>query len=347
MPGLFQEARTYPQGAVASPHYLATAAGLATLASGGNALDAALAANLVLGVVTPYLCGYGGDVLAMVWDGNLHGYIGAGRSPGGATIDGVRARADERLARPGEMPTFGPHAVTVPGAPRGWFDLLDRFGTRSFGDLAAPALRYAEDGFALTRRGSDMFTGCRVTYDHFGLPDFGVAYPRTDPGDWLRQPALARTIRTLAADGPDAYYKGAIGEAIAARLEAVGSFMTADDFAAHEGTWAEPLRERFADLEIAELPPPTQGVTALEALRIVDGLDLPLDGVARAHLMIEAMKCALVDRNAFVGDPDSMRVAPSALIADDWVRRRRATIDPARASRPAPDPGPDGGTAYL
>src|SRR5262245_12849212 len=135
MAGVFQEARSYPRAAVASPHYLATGAGLATLASGGNALDAALAPNLVLGVVTPYLCGYGGDVLAIVWDGRLNGYVGAGRSPRAATIDGVRARSDERLSPLGGMPTFGPHAVTVPGAPRGWFDLLERWGSRSFGEL--------------------------------------------------------------------------------------------------------------------------------------------------------------------------------------------------------------------
>ena len=138
--GILSEARRYPQGAVATPHYLATNAGLATLAAGGNAIDAALTANLVLGVVVPYLCGYGGDVLARVWDGSLRGYIGAGRAPRAATSEGVRERNDERFSPLGDMPTFGPHAVTVPGAARGWFDLLDGWGSRSFGELAAPAL---------------------------------------------------------------------------------------------------------------------------------------------------------------------------------------------------------------
>jgi gamma-glutamyltranspeptidase/glutathione hydrolase len=347
MAGFLREARAYPRGAVASPHYLATAAGLATLASGGNAVDAALSTNLVLGVVAPYLCGYGGDVLAIVWDGALHGYIGAGRAPVAASIDGVRARTDARHGVNDAMPTLGAHAVTVPGAPRGWFDLLDRFGSRSFGDLAAPARRLAEQGFPLTKRGSQMFGGCRAGYDHFGLPDFGRAYPQTDPGDWIRQPALARTIRVLAEDGPDAYYKGPIADAIAARLAAAGAFMTADDIAAHEGSWVDPLRAHFADLEVAELPPPTQGVTALEALRIVDGLELPATGVAREHVLIEAMKRAIVDRNAYVGDPDTMPVPANALIADDWIARRRATIDRERAAAPTPDPGADGGTAYM
>jgi gamma-glutamyltranspeptidase / glutathione hydrolase len=347
MAGFMREARTYPEGAVATPHYLATNAGLAALAAGGNALDAALAANLVLGVVVPYLCGYGGDVLAMIWDGRLHGYLGIGRSPADATIAGVRARNDDRLSPTGGMPTFGPHAVTVPGAPRGWFDLLDRFGTRSFGELAAPALRYADEGFPLTRRGAGNVNRCRAAYDYFGLPDFGAAYPHAEPGDWLRQPALARTIRALADDGPDEYYKGAIADAIVAKLQSHGSFMASDDLAAHEGNWVEPLRARFDGCDVAELPPPTQGVTALEALRIVDGFELPPDGPERAHLMIEAMKCALVDRNNYVGEPDTMPFDAREMLTDEWVGRRRATIDPARASEPVPDPGPNGGTAYL
>jgi gamma-glutamyltranspeptidase/glutathione hydrolase len=347
MAGILREARAYPEGAVATPHYLATNAGLATLAAGGNAFDAALAANLVLGVVVPYLCGYGGDVLAIVWDGALHGYIGAGRSAAAATVDGVRERHDPRHSPLGDMPTFGPHAVTVPGAPRGWFDLLDRFGSRSFGDVASAALRYADGGFPLTARGAGFFNRARAGYDHFGLTDFGEAYPRTEAGDWVRQPGLARTIRTLAESGPDEYYKGAIAEAIVAKLQSHGSFIDTDDLAGHEGAWVEPLRARFADREIVELPPPTQGVTALEALRIVDGFDLPAPGPDREHLLIETVKCALVDRNAYLGDPDTMPFPATAMLTDGWIARRRTTIDPARASIPAPDPGPDGGTVYL
>jgi gamma-glutamyltranspeptidase / glutathione hydrolase len=347
MTGWMSEARAYPDAVVATPHYLATNAGLEMLAAGGNALDAALAANLVLGVVTPYLCGYGGDVLAIVWDGSLHGYRGVGRSPAAATIAGVLERHDARLGPRHTMPTFGPHAVTVPGAPRGWFDLLDRWGSRSFGELATSALRYARDGFPLTRRGAAALTEVRDLYAHFGLDDFGVAYPEVAPGATVRQPALARTIETLAKEGPEAYYDGPIADAIAAKLHAHGSFMSTDDLAAHEGAWVTPMRAQFAGREIAELPPPTQGVTALEALRIVDGFDLPGPGAVREHLLIEAAKCALADRNAHVGDPEAMALAAEELIADDWIARRRAVIDLDRASVPVPDPGPDGGTAYL
>ena len=134
-------AARYPRGALATPHYLASAAGAAELARGGNAIDAIVAANLALGVVAPYYCGSGGDLFAIVWDGDLHGYLGSGRSPASATLDGVA----ERLGS--EPLLVGPHSVTVPGAIAGWFDLLERWGTRSFGELAADGIRYARDGF--------------------------------------------------------------------------------------------------------------------------------------------------------------------------------------------------------
>src|SRR4051812_46475680 len=144
-----QEARSYPNGVVATPHYLASAAGAAMLAEGGNAVDAALAANLVLGVVTPYMCGFGGDLLTMVWDGQVNAYRGVGRAPAGATAKFVRDQSGES-----DMPPFGAHPVTVPGAVDGWFTMLERWATRSFGELAGRALHYAQEGFPLTKRGA-------------------------------------------------------------------------------------------------------------------------------------------------------------------------------------------------
>ncbi len=337
-----RHARHFPQAAVATPHYLATAAGLTTLAGGGNAVDAAIAANLTLAVVTPYMCGPGGDLLVQVWDGNLHGYLGVGRAPEAATLEDVRERAPSAT-----FPTFGPLTVTVPGAVRGWFDLLERWGTRSFGDLAATAIRYAEGGFPLSAKGAWYFDQARRVYDHFDLPDFGRAYPETREGGRVMQPPLGRTLRTLAADGPDAYYKGPIGAAIAARLQECGSCMTEADIARHEGDWVVPLVARFAGLDVSELPPPTQGVAALEAMCIVDGLDLPPDGPERAHLMIEAMKLALADRNCHVADPDAMTIAPTELLTDVYIAEQRARIDPAAASSFPLDPQPDGGTVYF
>ena len=312
------------------------------LAHGGNAVDAALAANLVLGVVTPYMCGFGGDLLAMVWDGQVNAYRGVGRAPQGATVDAVR-----RASGSDEMPIFGPHPVTVPGAVDGWFTLLERWGTRSFADVAATALHYAEEGYPVTARGAWFFARSAEMFASFGLDDIRDAYGHVRAGSWLQQPALAHTIRTLAKDGPDAYYRGSIGAAISERLQRAGGLMSPDDIAAHSGAWVEPLRASVRDAEILEMPPPTQGMTALEALRIVDGFELGEDGPERQHVLIEAVKLALADRNAYLGDPDSMTTPPEAILADDWIAARRAVIDPNRAQSAVPRRAADGGTIYM
>ena len=335
-----RESRRFPRCAVASPHYLASAAGLAAFARGGNAMDAVLAANFALGVVAPYFCGYGGDVFAIVWDGDAHGYLGSGRSPAATSIEHVQGATGEAA-----MPWIGPHTVTVPGAIAGWFELLDRWGTRSFGDLASDALRLARDGFAVTAKASELFEGSCALYAEY--PDWQLVYGNARTDVVLRQPALARTIETLANDGPDAYYRGPIADGIADAVQRAGGTLTARDLAAHEGTWAAPLRASYRDVEVCELPPPTQGVTALEVLRVLDGLTLPPDGVERQHLLVEACKAGLADREQYVTDPDFMTVAPEALLDDDRIASRRDAIDPDRASLPVAQRAQRGGTAYL
>jgi gamma-glutamyltranspeptidase / glutathione hydrolase len=333
-------ANRFPRAGIATPHYLASTAGLAAFARGGNALDAAIAANLTLGVVAPYLCGYGGDVFAIVWDGRMHGYLGSGRSPKAATIDAVRDRAESDA-----MPLFGPHSVTVPGAVAGWFDLLERWGTMSFGDLATEALAYARDGFELSPTGDMFVNGSLAMYD--GFPAIQTAHRDAEAGKTLRQPALARTIERLAGDGPDAYYRGPIAAAIADTVQADDGLLTTEDLASHQGRWTDPLRACYRDTEIAELPPPTQGVTALEALRILDGFALPENGPDRHHLLIEAVKLALEDRNDHVSDAEAMTLTPDALLADEWIVERRARIDRSHAATPATGAAHVGGTAYL
>ncbi len=332
-------ARPFPHAAIATPHYLASAAGLAVLAGGGNAVDAIVAANLVLGVVTPYRCGYGGDLFAIVFDGSLSGYLGSGRSPEGATAARVRDRRGDR------MPFVGADTVTVPGAPAAWFELLERFGTRSFGELASTALAYARDGFELTATAAREFASGRSLYAEFDA--WLDAHGTVEAGARLRQPAMARTIETLAADGPDAYYRGPIADAIAAAVQGAGGDLAPADLAAHAGEWTEPLQATYRGLEVAELPPPTQGVAALEALRILDGCTIPPAGVAREHVLIEAVKLALADRDAYVSDPEHMAFGAEHLLTDDWVDARRARLDPARAIDPGIGAVQRGGTAYL
>jgi gamma-glutamyltranspeptidase/glutathione hydrolase len=337
------EAKRFPSGCVASPHYLASAAGLAVLASGGNALDAAVATNLTLGVVTPYHCGYGGDLFAIVWkDGRIAAYNGSGRAPSAATPEAVRAA----LGGACQMPYLGPQTVTVPGAVEGWFALLDRFGTRSFAELAARALAYARDGFELTRKASESLQRTRAIFTK--SPEWQAIYGAAAEGAVLRQPALARTIETLAREGPDAYYRGPIGGSIAGHLRSLGGLMAETDLAAHRGDWVQPLRGRFGDVEILELPPNSQGVTVLEALAIVEATgSLPPDGADRQHLLIEAMKLALADRNEHVGDPATMRMAPERLFDPGWATQRASRIDPARAAAPEPERDSPGDTVYL
>jgi len=326
------------RAAIATPHHLASETGRAVLAGGGNALDAAVAANLVLGVVTPYLCGFGGDLFAIVWTDRAHGYNGSGRAPAAVTPEEFRARAGDA------MPLAGAHTVTVPGAVRGWFDLLERFGSRSFGELATAALAFAREGFEVSARGAFAFErSCERFADE---EEFVRVYGGARAGSILRQLDLARTIETLASEGPGAFYRGSIGEAIVATLRARDGLMTEADLASHAGDWVEPLRAGFGDLEVLELPPNTQGACALEALRIVDGLDLPPDGPDRHHLLIEAMRLALADRDRAIGDPDAMTECAEALFGDANVGERRARIDPARA-RIRRARAAAGGTAYL
>jgi gamma-glutamyltranspeptidase/glutathione hydrolase len=335
-------ARSYRRGVVASPHYLASSAGLEVLAAGGNAMDAIIAANLALGVVAPYYCGPGGDLFAIVWDGALHGYRSAGRSPATLTEQVLRTEGHA------QMPVFGPHAVTVPGAVRGWFDLVARFGTRTFGALATRAIELADDGFILTKPGAARIRGSVAMIEAM-YPSGGAALVDTYgghlEGDRLRSPGMARTFRLLADEGADGYYTGTIGASIAATVIAHGGRLDERDLAAHQSEWVDPLTADLAGHTIAELPPPTQGITALEMLRLAAD-DAMGSGADRDHRFVEFAKLALADRDRFVSDPSAMVINPRDLIAEQHVNEHRARVGD-RALPMAPRPAADGGTAYL
>ncbi len=273
------------------------------LADGGNAVDAAVAANLVLAVVTPYHCGVGGDLLAIVHDGEATGLLSVGAMPDGATRAALRRAIEAghgsavRLPGTDGMPTFGALPVTVPGAVAGWAHLLDRWGSRSFGDVATAAVRLAADGFLVSAHAQVHVDRARpVLGDQPGWTD---TYGAMRAGRRFVQPELAATLRTVADDGPAALYRGPIGERIVEVLQAHGSTMTAEDLAAHEVDEVVPLRGRFRDRTVLELPAPTQGVTALTALGILDRCDpRPADDTGPAaerawHEEVEAVRLAL------------------------------------------------------
>jgi gamma-glutamyltranspeptidase / glutathione hydrolase len=347
------ETRWFAGGCVASPHHLASAAGQAVLASGGNAVDAAVAANLVLSVVTPYHCGVGGDLLAIVWDGTANGLMSIGAAPSGATPESIRAavaagHGDATASLPGTagMPTFGALPVTVPGAVAGWMALLGRWGSRSFEELAQPAVVLAREGFPVSRHGAAYPERARLRLGD--QPNWTATYGSMRAGERFVQPELATTLETLGREGESALYGGAIGERIVTTLQEHGSTMTLDDLAAHRVDEVAPLRGRFRDLEVLELPPPTQGVTALSALGILDALGgPPADPHVATHLRIEAVRAALGDRQDHLADAAAMTVRPDELLAPERLATIAAAIDPRRAAAwPTARPAP-GGTAYL
>jgi gamma-glutamyltranspeptidase/glutathione hydrolase len=335
-------------GVVAAPHYLAAEAGLEMLRAGGNALDAAIAANAVLQVVLPYVVGLGGDLFLVLHDarsGALYGLNASGRAPAAATIERYHALGYEH------MPSFGIHTVTVPGCADGWGMAAERFGRLGLARALAPAIRYAEEGFpvgpTLHRALSFMRTQPHThrSFRENYLPD-GEAPP---VGSVARAPNLARTLAAIAEHGPEIFYRGAIAEQIAAFFAREGGLITGEDLAAHHGDWVEPLSVTFGDLEIYELPPNTQGVTALQILGILDGLplgDSPLDP-ATIHAAVEAKKLAFADRDRYLTDRAHMRLDPRDLIAPAYLGERRARIDPRRARATEAPSAIAGDTVYL
>ena len=336
------------RGIVAAPHYLAAEAGLELLKAGGNAIDAAIATSAMLQVVYPFLCGLGGDVFMVIYDaksGKLYGLNGSGRSAQAATI--------ERYAELGytTMPAYGMQTVTVPGCVSGWDAAAQRFGHLGLAAALAPAISYAEEGFAVgpglhaaLTVGSTRAEYHRSWHTHF-LPDGTV--PAV--GAVVRFPTLARTFRTIAQDGPESFYHGEIAEQMAAFFEREGGLITLNDLAAHQSEWVTPLSVPFAGLMVYELPPNTQGVTALQMLGMLDAWSLGDDPLApeTVHIEVEAKKLAFADRAAYLTDLAFMQVNPEALIDLDYLARRSALIDPMWA-QPSFAPGSlTGDTVYM
>lgn len=324
-----------PNGAIATSHPLASAAGLAVLHGGGNAVDAAVTAAIVLTVVEPHMTGLGGDLFAMVWsaaDGRLHGLNASGRSGSGMSREALAARGHDRV------PSRGAEAVTVPGALSGWAALLERFGTLPLAEAMAPAIRIAEEGFPVSPIiAADWEAETEVLRRDPGaaatfLMDGGRA-PRT--GEWFRNPDYSATLSAIARHGPAHFYGGPLGQRVAEALRQIGGFLSADDLAAHRATWIEPVSVPFGEYRLWELPPNGQGIAALQMLRLLEPFDLRAMGHNSAdylHHLIEAKKLAYADIEHYVGDPALMRLTPEQLLADPYIDGRRARIDPDRAA---------------
>lgn len=331
-----------PNGAIATSQPLATAAGLRVLQNGGNAIDAAVTAAIVLNVVEPMMTGIGGDMFALLWSAKeqkLVGLNGSGRSGSLLTRQALVQRGRT------SMPSTGPESITVPGALAGWNDLLTKYGTITLAQALAPAIELAENGFPLTpviardwAEATDALKpdkGGRTQY----LTRDGEA-PKA--GDWLTNRDLAATFKRIAHEGPGVFYGGAIGAKIADGVRALGGFLTTEDFRDHRSEWVTPLSVPFKGYRLYELPPNGQGIAALEMLRILEPFDLKSLGHNSRdylHLLIEAKKLAFADLAQYIGDPAAMKTPAEHLLSDAFIAARRARIDRRRAQTRV-DPGP-------
>ena len=347
------------RGAVVAPHHLATAAGLAVLAAGGHAVDAAIATNAVLGVVMPNGCGIGGDAFWLVWDeasGEQVALNGSGRAPAGADAAALRAQGLDRIA------LRGPHAITVPGAVRSWSDAHRRWGRLSRATVLAPAIEQASAGFPAW---DGLVRAVEATDASLGDGPWSEGFRRVwrphgrpwRTGEVVRLPALAATLETLADEGFDAYYDGDLGERIARALAAAGGAHAVGDLRDHHSTWGTPIATTYRGVRVTTHPPNSSGVLALEILNVLERFEPPPDArftgrgwtdAAWPHLWLEAAKLAYADRDALLTDPAFRDVPVERLLSTDHATALAARIDLSRAD-PAPAPARTlvGGTIWL
>lgn len=338
-------------GIVATSQPLAAQAGLFMLREGGNAVDAAVAAAAALTVLEPTSNGIGGDAFALVWsEGRLHGLNGSGRAPALCTPDAVKAHTDGN-----EVPARGWLPVTVPGGPRAWVDLHERFGRLQLKQVFEPAVTYAREGYPLSpviaevwQHDAALLATLRGEEFKPWRETFMPASFRPWPGAIWRSEAHARTLEAIAASGGAAFYEGEIANAIDRFSRETGGLLRGEDLARHRSDWVEPIHASYRGFDVWEVPPNTQGIAALEALNILSGLDLPSerDVVESWHLQIEAMKLGYADALAHVADPSSMAVSPSGLLSKDYADTRRSLIGETACEAEVGKP-PRGDTVYL
>jgi gamma-glutamyltranspeptidase/glutathione hydrolase len=341
-----------PHGMAATSQPLATQVAIDILKKGGNAIDAAIAANATLALMEPTGCGLGGDLFAIVWSSKekkLYGLNGSGRSPRGLTLEKLR---DLDLT---EIPERGPLPVSVPGAVDGWFELHSRFGTLPMSEILAPAVYYARNGFPVSEVIAYGWASAEEIFADY--PNFGKTFlpggRAPSVGEIFKNPDLARTLEKLAESGRDVFYKGEIARTIDAYCQRVGCYLRFEDLASHSSTWVEPVSTTYRGYEVWELPPNGQGIAVLQILNLLEPYNLASMGhnsTDYLHHLIEAKKVAFEDRAKFYSDPEFNDLPIAELISKEYAQRRRALLDPEKASTqlPAGDPRLEkGDTIYL
>ncbi len=336
------------RGLVASSVPIASAAGVETLARGGNAIDAAIATAATLCVVEPMSTGLGGDAFALVGsarDGTLRSLNGSGRAPAGATVEAYRQAGHERV------PERGILSATVPGAVHAWETLAAELGALPLAETLEPAIRAAEEGFAVSELVAHYWSLLERTSNlrnDAARKTWAPNGAAPSAGEWFRAPGQARTLRAIAEGGAEAFYRGEAAEAIVATSREEGGFFELDDLAQHSSTWTEPITTQYRGVTVAEHPPNGQGIAALIALNTLEQLG-PAAGATSAldwHRRIEAVKLAYADRDAFVADPEHAEVPTEALLSERYAAERAALVGD-RALELARAGSPHGDTVYC
>lgn len=319
-------------GIVATSHPLASQIGLDILKKGGNAIDAAIAANAALGLMEPTGCGIGGDLFVIVWDGKtkkLYGLNASGRSPKKLTIDYFEKNRLEKI------PSHGPLPVSVPGAVDGWFELHEKFGSRPIAELLSPAIEYAQKGFPLTELIAWYLNRSVPFYTAKGFPNIKETYIDQNngrlpkEGELYKNPYLAETYQKIAKGGRDAFYKGEIAKVIGSFIQEQGGFLSVDDLAAHSAEWVEPVSINYRGYDVWELPPNGQGIAALQMLKLLEGFDfsaIEFGSAEHLHLFTEAKKLVFEDRAKYYADMDFAEVPVEFLLSDEYANSRRKLI---------------------
>ncbi|WP_100657996.1 gamma-glutamyltransferase [Alteromonas flava] len=328
---------------------LATQVALDIMRQGGNAIDAAIAANAMLGLVEPTGCGIGGDLFALVWDAKTQQLIGlnaSGRSPQSLTLDYFKQQSLTAI------PKFGPLPVSVPGAVDGWFMLHERFGSIPMTAVLAPSITYAKEGFPVSELVAYYFALNKSRIGEYpGFAD--VFMPNGDvpqKGEIFTNPHLAATYEKIATGGRDAFYKGDIARSIAAYMQAQGGFLRYEDLANHKSNWVDPVATNYRGYDVWELPPNGQGIAALQILNIMEQFDVEGMGFGSSdyvHAFVESKKLAFEDRAKFYADPAFAEIPVDWLISKPYAQQRRKLIDLNRAAKRYDAGKYEGDTIYL
>ncbi len=321
-------------GMACTSHPLATQAAIDILKHGGNAIDAAIAANAVLGVVEPEMNGIGGDLFAIVYDAKtkkLYGLNASGPSPYSLTLDEFKKK---NLT---SIPITGVMSVSVPGCVDGWFALHDKFGKLSMKQILSSAIVYAKNGFPVADEAAYYFKEDSATFST--NRNFTQLYfpNETVPqrGEVFKNPQLANTLNKIAVNGRDAFYKGDIAKTIDAYMKANGGYLSYKDLAGDSATWVDPVSTTYRGYQVWELPPNGQGIAVLQMLNILEGFDfskIEYGSAAHVHLFVEAKKLAYEDRAKYYADPAFAKIPVEQLISKKYADERRKLINPQHAS---------------